>query len=191
MGIDHIYPVYVINVLYEIQLAITYTIYTTMVICGLHHVWTSHVGVHKQCMAKVAIFPRSSSTLREGGGAWPHVYLGNANCWFTVDIICQHLADYASTSRVSCTVSNWSTGQVTTRSPLAWLTAHVWRGVLLPTDRLCCNTIIRLWRCLPLATRRRHAVYTNATYRIPHADIQCAIDMIYIIIYIIMHGVSF
>ena len=25
-----------------------------------------------------------------------------------VDIICQHLADSASTSRASCTVSNWS-----------------------------------------------------------------------------------
>ena len=41
-------------------------------------------------------------------GAWPHAYLGNANCWFTVDIICQHLADSAATSRASCTVSNWS-----------------------------------------------------------------------------------
>ena len=41
-------------------------------------------------------------------GVWPHPYLGNANCWFTVDIICQHLADSASTSRASCTVSNWS-----------------------------------------------------------------------------------
>ena len=33
-----------------------------------HRVWTSHVGLHKQCMAKVDIFPRSSSTLGEGGG---------------------------------------------------------------------------------------------------------------------------
>ena len=41
-------------------------------------------------------------------GAWPHAYLCNANCWFTVDIICQHLAHSASTSRPSCTVSNWS-----------------------------------------------------------------------------------
>ena len=58
-------------------------------------------------MAKVDIFPRSLSKLGEGGGAWPHAYLGNANCWFTVDIICQHLADSAS-SHASCTVSNWS-----------------------------------------------------------------------------------
>ena len=43
---------------------------------------------------------------------------------------------------------------------------------------------------VPLSTRRRD-VYTDATYRIPHADIQCAIDMIYIIIYIIMRGVCF
>ena len=41
-------------------------------------------------------------------GAWPHAYLGNVNCWFTVDIICQHLDDSASTSCASCTVSNWS-----------------------------------------------------------------------------------
>ena len=41
-------------------------------------------------------------------GAWPHAYLGNGNSLFTVDIICQNLADSASTSRASCTVSNWS-----------------------------------------------------------------------------------
>ena len=73
-----------------------------------HRVWTSHVGLHEQCMAKVDILSHSSSTLGEVGGAWPHAYLGNANCWFTVDITCQHLADTASTSRASCTVSNWS-----------------------------------------------------------------------------------
>ena len=33
-----------------------------------HRVWTSHVGLQEQCMAKVYIFPRSSSTLGEGGG---------------------------------------------------------------------------------------------------------------------------
>ena len=59
-------------------------------------------------MAKVDIFSRSSSKLGEGGGAWPHAYLGNANCWFTVDIIYQHLADSALTSPASCTVSEWS-----------------------------------------------------------------------------------
>ena len=109
----HIY-IYVINVLYKIQLAITYT--------GIHYngylwssplsqhrrAWTSHVGLHEQCMAKFYIFPRSLSTLGKGGCAWAHAYLGNANCWFTVDIICQHLAESASKSRVSCTVSNWS-----------------------------------------------------------------------------------
>ena len=31
-----------------------------------HRVWTSHFGLHEQCMAKVYIFPRSSSTLGEG-----------------------------------------------------------------------------------------------------------------------------
>ena len=41
-------------------------------------------------------------------GALPHAYLGNGDSSFTVDIICQHLADSASTSRASCTVSNWS-----------------------------------------------------------------------------------
>ena len=56
------------------------------------------LSLHEQCMAKVDIFSRSSSTLGEVGGAWPHAYLGNANCWFTVDIICQHLADTASTT---------------------------------------------------------------------------------------------
>ena len=59
-------------------------------------------------MAKVDIFSRLSSTLGEGGGAWPHAYLGNVNCWFTVDIICQQLANSASTSRASCTVNSWS-----------------------------------------------------------------------------------
>ena len=96
---------------YNWQLHIPYTLFGYLWSSPLsqhHRVWTSHVGLHEQCMAKVDIFPRSSSTLREGGGAWPHAYLGNANCWFTVDIICQHLADSASTSRVSCTVSNWS-----------------------------------------------------------------------------------
>ena len=66
---------------------------------GQHHsVWTSHGGLHEQCMAKVDIFPRSSSTLGEGDGPWLHAYLGNTNCWFNVNIICQHLADSASTS---------------------------------------------------------------------------------------------
>ena len=103
---------YVINVIYKIQLAITYTGIHYVVICGFsplsqhHRVWTSHVGLHEQCMAKVDIFLRSSSKLGEGGGAWPHAYLGNANYWLTVDIICQLLADSASTSRASCTVSN-------------------------------------------------------------------------------------
>ena len=41
-------------------------------------------------------------------GAWQHAYLGNGNSSFTVDIICQNLADSASTSRASCTDSNWS-----------------------------------------------------------------------------------
>ena len=54
------------------------------------------------------IFSRLSSTLGEGGGVWPYAYLGSVNCWFTVDIICQHLANSASTSRESCTVNNWS-----------------------------------------------------------------------------------
>ena len=30
-------------------------------------VWTSHVGLHEQCMAKLDIFPRTSSTSGEGG----------------------------------------------------------------------------------------------------------------------------
>ena len=64
----HVY-IYVINVLYKIQMAITYT--------GIHYngylwssplsrVWTSHVSLHEQCMAKVDIFSRSSSTLGIG-----------------------------------------------------------------------------------------------------------------------------
>ena len=52
------------------------------------------------------IFPMQFINIRRG--RWAHAYLGNANCWYTVDIICQHLSDSASTSRASCTVSNWS-----------------------------------------------------------------------------------
>ena len=66
-----------LNVLYKIQMAITYTgihyngylSSSPLSMLSQHHrVWTSHVGLHKQWMAEVDIFPRSSSTLREGGG---------------------------------------------------------------------------------------------------------------------------
>ena len=66
--------IYVINVLYKIQMAITYTGihyngYLWSSPLSQHHlVWTSHVGLHEQCMAKVDIFSRSSSTFGEGGG---------------------------------------------------------------------------------------------------------------------------
>ena len=112
--------IYVINVVYKIQLAITYT--------GIYYngyLWSSLLSQHQcvdqpcrpseQCMAKVDIFPRSSLKLEEGGGAWPHAYLGNANCWFTVDIICQHLA---TLHRHLMQAVQSATGQVTTRSPL-------------------------------------------------------------------------
>ena len=69
----HVY-IYVINVLYKIQMAITYTGihyngYLWSSLLSQHHrVWTSHVGLQEQCMAKVYISPHSSSTLGEGGG---------------------------------------------------------------------------------------------------------------------------
>ena len=72
-----------------------------------HRMWTSHV-VCTNSVAKIDIFTRSSSTLGEGGGRVTVSLFGQRICWFTVDIICQHLADSALTSRGSCTVSNWS-----------------------------------------------------------------------------------
>ena len=145
--------------------------------------WTSHVGLHEQCMAKVDIFSRSSSTLGEGGGTWPHAYLGNANCWFTVDIICQHLADSASTSRAS----NWSSDDalaapMTDSSRLERGVVADWQGCVVTQ----LSDYDGVYHSLHGA-----ALSGIAAYRIPHVDIQCAIDMIYIIIYIIMHGISF
>ena len=70
----HVY-IYVINVLYTNgnyiyrNTLLHYNGYVWSSPLSQHHrVWTSHVGLHEQCMAKVYIFPRSSSTLREGGG---------------------------------------------------------------------------------------------------------------------------
>ena len=103
------YCIYVINVVYKIQLAITYTGihyngYLWSSPLSQHHiVWTSHVGLLKQCMAKLIFSHAVHQNYEREVGGWPHAYLGNANCWFTVDIICQHLADSAS-----CTVINWS-----------------------------------------------------------------------------------
>ena len=59
-------------------------------------------------MAKVDISHAVHHHQEREVGAWQHAYLGNANSWFIVDNICQHLAHSASTSRASCTVSNWS-----------------------------------------------------------------------------------
>ena len=70
-------------------MAITYTgiAYTTMVylwsspLSQHHRVWTSHVGLHEQCMAKVYIFPRSSSTLGDiRRGRWAR---GSMLIWAT------------------------------------------------------------------------------------------------------------
>ena len=153
-----------------------------------HRVWTSHVGLHEQCMAKVDIFPRSSSTLGEGGGRVAACLLGQ--CQLLVH--CRHHLSTFSRLCIDILCKLYSQQLVKCRRARH---SHDWQltsgeGCCCQLTGLCCNTIIRLWRCLPLSTRRR-AVYTNATYQIPHADIQCAIDMIYIIIYIIIHGVSF
>ena len=61
-------------------------------------------------------------------GAWQHAYLGNGNSSFTVDIICQNLADSASKSRASCTVSNWSSDDALA-APMTD-SSHLERGVV-------------------------------------------------------------
>ena len=131
-------------------------------------------------MAKVDIFPLSSSTLGEGGGRVTVCLFGNANCWFTVDFICQHLADSASTSCVSCTVSNWSSDDALA-SPMTD-SLRLKRGVVgCVVTQLSDDGVYRCLHGATLSIRMHHTEY----------HIQCPIDMIDIIIFIIMHGVSF
>ena len=92
---------HVINVLYKIQMTITYTgihyngYLWSSPLSQHHRVWTSHVGLYEQCMAKVDIFPRSSSILGQGSG---HV----AACLFEQCQLVVHCRHHLSTFSRLC-----------------------------------------------------------------------------------------
>ena len=154
-------------------------VYTTMVICRLP------MSAYTNSVAKVDIFPRSSPTLGEGGGRVTAVV---AICLFghrQLLVYCRHnlstFSGSASTSCASCTVSNWSSDDalaapMTDSSRLERGVAADWQGCVV-TELSAYDGVYHCLHGAALSTK-------YATYQIPHADIQCAIDMIDIIIYI-------
>ena len=118
-----------------------------------HRVWISHVGLHEQCMAKVDIFPRSSSTLGEGGGRVAVCLFGQRQLL----VYCRH--HLSTFSRLCIDISFKLYSQQVVKWGHARL-SHDWQltsgeGCCCRLTGLCCNTIIRLWWCLPLSTWRR------------------------------------
>ena len=139
-------------------------------------------------VAKVDIFPQGSSTLGGGGG---HM----AVCLFGQRQLLVHCRHYLSTfSRLCADISC----ELYSQQLVKWRHAHLshdWQrtsgeGCCCRLTALCCNVQLSDYDCVYHCPHGA-ALSRNATYQIPHADIQCVIDMIHIIIYIIRHGVSF
>ena len=124
-----------------------------MVICHLP------MSAYTNSVAEVDIFPRSSSTLGEGAGRITAV----AICLFGQRQLLVHCGHHLSTFIRLCVDISC---KLYSQQLVKWGHArrsHDWQltsreGCCCRLTGLCCNTIIRLWQCLPLSTRHR-AVY--------------------------------
>ena len=136
------------------------------------------------------IFPTSSSTLGEGGGRVAARLFGQHQLL----VHCRHHLSTLSRLCINILCKLYSQQLVKWRRARR---SHDWQ--LTSGEGCCC----RLTGCAVTQLSDYDGVHHClhgaalsgiATCRIPHADIHCAIDMImmiYIIIYIIMHGLSF
>ena len=119
------------------------------------------MSAYTNSVDKVDIFPRSSSTSGEGE-------VRVAVCLFGQRQLLVHHRHHLSTFSWLCVDISC---KLYSQQLVKWRNArrsHDWQ---ITSGEGSCNN----YQIMTVSTRRR-AVYTNATYRIPHADIQCAID---------------